>query len=82
MSEARPIRHAVRQRLVEELGEFHPEIEIVRVRAWLTEEAGGQRWSADERSQGKGTHDAYLVVVKRPRPRRRDRSADGPAKAN
>ena len=35
-----------------------------KVRAWLTDESFGyDRWKADMYSMGKGTHDAYLLII-------------------
>lgn len=66
MSDNAPFKARVRRRLIKAVTDLYPEVEIVRARAWVARELpAGQRWMADERSLGKGTHDAYLVIIKR-----------------
>jgi hypothetical protein len=66
MSENTPFKARVRRRLIKAVSDLYPEVEIVRARAWVARELpAGQRWMADERSLGKGTHDAYVVIIKR-----------------
>lgn len=61
-----PLKSKVRRRLVRAIADLHPDVEIVRVRAWArSDPEAGERWVADQRSLGRGTHDAYLVVIKR-----------------
>lgn len=66
MSENTSFKARVRRRLIKAMSDLYPEVEIVRARAWVARELPpGQRWMADERSLGKGTHDAYVVIIKR-----------------
>lgn len=65
-SDKNPFRSKVRRRLIRAIAQLHPDVEVVRARAWRgTEPQAGARWIADERSLGKGTHDAFLIIIKR-----------------
>jgi hypothetical protein len=59
-------RARVRRRLIRAIGALHPDVELVRVKAWPTNEPAGERWVADERRLEKGGYDAYLVILKKP----------------
>ncbi len=66
MEDRQAFRTRVRKRLIKAISELHPEVEVVRARAWTArDERVDGRWAADERSQGKGTHDAFIVILKR-----------------
>lgn len=66
MEDRQAFRTKVRKRLIQAVADLHPEVEVVRARAWTArDEVFDGRWAADERSQGKGTHDAYIVILKR-----------------
>ncbi|MBL9139383.1 MAG: hypothetical protein JNK85_26170 [Verrucomicrobiales bacterium] len=78
MSENTSFKARVRRRLIKAVSDLYPEVEIVRARAWVARELpAGQRWMADERSLGKGTHDAYVVIIKR-----KPESTPGPTPKN
>jgi hypothetical protein len=63
----KPFRNKVRRRLIRAVGDLHPHIEVIRARAWRrVEEADALHWVADERTYGKGTHDAFLIIIKKP----------------
>lgn len=72
MGSQSPTRRKLLRSLVRAVSDLHPDVELVRTKAWIAQEqqAGKAtaRWVADERSRGQGTHDAYLVIVKRPTP--------------
>lgn len=43
---------------------FYPHADVVRVRAFVQDDC----WNAAERTQGRGTHDAFLVLIRKPQP--------------
>lgn len=59
-----PTRDAIRDRVVEAVSDFYPHADVVRVKAFVQDDC----WNAAERTQGRGTHDAFLVLVRQPSP--------------
>lgn len=59
-----PTRDAVRARVVDAVADFYPHADVVRVRAFVQDDC----WNAAERTQGRGTHDAFLVLIRKSKP--------------
>lgn len=59
-----PTREAIRERVVDAVSDFYPHADVVRVKAFVQDDY----WNAAERTQGRGTHDAFLVLIRKPKP--------------